>query len=166
MKRILLCCLLMQALLTAMAQRHISIFSDHIAEIARQKHITFREAAQKVYNMGYRGVDVWYTINPEEQAILDEIGFKHASAISHIDFTTGEHQDEVARSIDFMLSHGYNKVLLVPGLLPENPSTELLQQVYILMVPPTEGAESLEAPIPRWVCMTEVTSARPCQLDQ
>lgn len=130
MKRILLCCLLMQTLFTAWAERNISIFSDHIAEIARQKHITFRDAAQKVYNMGYRGVDVWYTINAEEQEVLDEIGFKHASAIAHIDFTTGEHQDEVVRSIDFMLSHGYDKILLVPGLLPENPSQELLQEVY------------------------------------
>lgn len=130
MKKILLCCLFLQTLLSAYAERHISIFSDHISVIARQKQISFREAAQKVYDMGYRGVDVWYTINPEEQAILDEIGFKHACSISEINFATGEHSEEVAKSIDFMLSHGYDKVLLVPGLLPENPSAQFLKDVY------------------------------------
>lgn len=81
MKRILLCCLLMQALISVYAERHISIFSDHIAVVARQQNIPFKEAAQKIYDMGYRGVDVWYTIDPKQQAILDEIGFRHASSI-------------------------------------------------------------------------------------
>lgn len=129
MKKLLLCCLLLQTFLAAFAERRISIFSDHIAVIARQQKISFREAAQKVYDMGYRGVDVWYTIDPEQQAILDEIGFKHASSISEIDFATGEHSEEVRKSIDFMIANGYDKVLLVPGLLPENASQELINTV-------------------------------------
>lgn len=129
MKKSLIICLFFLSLLSAQAERHISIFSDHIADIARQKQISFREAAQRIYDLGYRGVDVWYTIDPEQQAILDEIGFAHASSISQIDFTTGEHPAEVSQSIDFMLRHGYDKVLLVPGLLPENPSSQLLQEV-------------------------------------
>lgn len=130
MKKLILFCLLLQALLTVKAERHISIFSDHIATLAQQRKVTFREAAQLVYDMGYRGVDVWYTIDPEQQSILDEIGFAHASSISQIDFTTGEHPEEVQQSINFMLTHGYDKVLLVPGLLPENPSQQLLEEVY------------------------------------
>lgn len=130
MKKTLLGCLLAMAALSAQAERRISIFSDHIAVIAQQQHITFREAAQRVYDMGYRGVDVWYTIDPAQQQALDEIGFAHASSISQIDFTTGEHSDEVRQSIDFMLAHGYDKVLLVPGLLPENPTEAQLEEVY------------------------------------
>lgn len=130
MKKTLLCCLFLQIAFYASAERRISIFSDHIAVIAEQQHISFREAAQKVYDMGYRGVDVWYTIDPAQQQTLDEIGFRHASSISQIDFTTGEHSEEVRQSIEFMQQHGYDKVLLVPGLLPENPSEELLKEVY------------------------------------
>ena len=114
---------------SAVGERKISIFSQHISDVARQQKISFKEAAQQVYDLGYRGVDVYYNIDPAEMKVLDEIGFRHASAISEIDFATGEHAEEVKRSIDFMLANGYDKVLLVPGLLPENASQELINEV-------------------------------------
>ena len=129
MKKIILSCLMLAMVSGAMAERHISIFSDHIAVIAKQQNISFREAAQKVRDMGYTGVDVWYTIDPAQQQILDEVGFMHASSISEINFATGEHADEVKRSIDFMKEHGYDKVLLVPGLLPEDAPQALVDEV-------------------------------------
>lgn len=129
MKKIILSSLMLAMVSGAMAERHISIFSDHIAVIARQQNITFREAAQMVRNMGYTGVDVWYTIDPAQQQILDEVGFRHASSISEINFATGEHAEEVKRSIDFMKEHGYDKVLLVPGLLPEGAPQALVDEV-------------------------------------
>ena len=39
-------------------------------------------------------------------------------------------------------------------------------RVVMLMVPPTEGADSSAAPRPRWLCMLLVTSASPAQLLQ
>ena len=130
MKRLILFLFLMQMMLTVTAERRISIFADHIADMARQQQVTYREAAQRIYDMGYRGADVRYNIDPEELAALEEIGFEHACGIAEINFSTGDHAEEVSRSIDFMLSHGYKRVLLVPGLLPESAPAELIPLIY------------------------------------
>ena len=111
------------------AQMRVSIFSDHIANIARQQGISFREAAVKVHDLGYTGVDVWVTIDPAEQAILDEVGFAHASAIAEIDFTRGEMSEQAQQAIDFMRNNHYDKALLVPGLMPEGATEALYNQV-------------------------------------
>lgn len=107
-----------------MAERHISIFADHIATIAEQQQVTFREAAQQVRALGYNGVDVFVTIDSTRQAILDELGFAHASAIAFIDFFTGDHPEQVEQTIRFMVSHDYDRVLLVPGYLPKECTEE------------------------------------------
>lgn len=117
------------------AERHISIFADHIGTIAEQQHESFREAAQQVRALGYTGVDVSVTIDSARQAILDELGFAHASAIAFIDFFTGDHPEQVQQAIDFMVSHDYDRVLLVPGFLPK----ECTEEQYALFCQRTEA---------------------------
>lgn len=112
------------------AQRHISIFNDHIEDIAKQQGISFNEAAQKVRNLGYNGVDVWVTLSDEKQHTLDSLGFQHASAIAYIDFIQGNKQKDCRKALDFMHKHNYTRLLLVPGLLPDNVQKHLVDSVY------------------------------------
>ncbi len=112
------------------AQRHISIFCDHVDEIARQQGISFREAAEKVRHLGYGGIDVSVTISDRKQHILDSLGFGHASAIAHIDLVRGERTEQCRQALDFMHRHNYSRLLLVPGLLPENADDMLRVSAY------------------------------------
>ena len=111
---------MLTAVLPASAQRRISIFYDHVAEIARQEKIDVREAAQRIRQLGYEGIDVRVTMSDAELSMLDELGFGHASAIADINLIDGEQPETVRRVLDFMHHHRYERLLLLPGLLPEN----------------------------------------------
>ena len=111
------------------AQPRISIFFDHVAEMARQEHITVLEAAQRVRQMGYTGIDVRVNMNREQLSMLDSLGFQHASAIADINFVRGEQPEAVRQALDFMHHNHYKRLLIIPGLLPENASQELIDEV-------------------------------------
>lgn len=80
MKKILLSLSLLVAL-TASAQgnRRISVFADHIGDIAKQQKITFKEAAQKVFALGCTGADVSVNIDSEKLIGVPRTG-KHGDA--------------------------------------------------------------------------------------
>ena len=107
----------------------VSIFADHVYEIARQENISFREAARRVKALGYTGIDVRVGINPEDMQVLDELGFEHASAIADIDYARGNQTDREGRTLSFMKQHDFPRVLVVPGLLPQEGSEQALEVV-------------------------------------
>ena len=107
----------------------ISIFADHISTIAQQENISFREAAQQVKALGYSGIDVRITINPEEMQVLDELNFEHASAIVDINYIKGDQTELENRALAFMKQHEFPRVLVVPGLLPKESSEQFLENV-------------------------------------
>ena len=121
--------LLAALLLTAMqahAQRRISIFFDHVAEIAKQENISIKEAAQKVRKLGYEGIDVRVNMSEWQLNLLDSLGFQHACAIADINLIEGE-QPEVARKVlDFMHHHQYSRLLLLPGMLPRDADNQYI----------------------------------------
>ena len=67
----------------------VSIFADHIGTIAQQEHISFAEAATRIRNLGYTGVDVSTNYSHAHLNTLDSLGFAHACAIAWIDFVAG-----------------------------------------------------------------------------
>ena len=130
MKRVMrIIMLLAVVLLTATqahAQRKISIFFDHVAEIAKQEKITIKEAATRIRQLGYEGIDIRVTMSDEQLNMLDSLGFKHACAIADINLIGGE-QPKVAREVlDFMHHHDYTRLLLLPGMLPRDADSQFI----------------------------------------
>ena len=105
-------------------QAKVSIFSDHIATIAQQEGLSFAEAAIKVYELGYTGVDVWTTLSDEQLRVLDSIGFEHACAIVCIDHTKGSQPKAEEQALAFMKETGWTRLLLVTGLLADDATDE------------------------------------------
>ena len=103
----------------------ISIFADHIVTAAQQEGISFAEAAARVREMGYAGVDVSTNIDPVLLHTLDSLGFAHACAIIWIDLVAGPGEAEEEGALDFMRRTGWDKLLLVPGFLPEDAGDEV-----------------------------------------
>ena len=104
----------------------ISIFVDHIEQIASQNQISFRQAAILVRNMGYQGIDCKYQVDPEHLRILDSLGFYHVIAIAHINITEADHQEDLDKALDFMKNNNFKSILLVPGLFQTEPTNEEL----------------------------------------
>lgn len=113
------------------AERNISIFCDHIEDVARQKNISFAEAATLIHNLGYRGVDVRVTMDDNKMRILDSIGFIPSSAIAEIDFSKGEKAEECRQAIDFMHRHHIKNCLLVPGFIPTDADKTLTDSIWL-----------------------------------
>ena len=112
----------------------ISIFCDHIRTIAQQEGISFREAATKVKEIGYEGVDMnvlQALENSEEARILDSLGFRFACAIADIDYGAGEQpkkEERVMIALQYRRNY-FDQLLLVPGLMPEGSSAEDMEAV-------------------------------------
>lgn len=115
--------------LQAAAQPRISIFFDHVSEIARQEQISVREAAQRVRQLGYEGIDVRVGMREPQLRMLDSLGFQHACAIADINFVRGQQPEAERQAIAFAKRYNYPRLLIIPGLLPENASAELTDTV-------------------------------------
>ena len=98
----------------------ISIFCDHIETIARQEKIPFAEAAALIRDYGYTGVDVRVTFSPAVVKTLDSLGFEHACAIAEINYSRGDQPEMEAQALAFMDTYGYDRLLLIPGLMPSD----------------------------------------------
>ena len=116
-------------ILQANAQPRISIFFDHVVDISRQENIPIHEAAERVRQLGVQGIDVRVTMNDAQLNMLDSLGFQHASAIADINFVQGEQLDAMRQALDFMKRYQYSRLLIIPGLLPENAAPELMDVV-------------------------------------
>ena len=110
------------------ASRHeapkISIFCDHIWTVAHQEGLSFADAAARVREIGYTGADVRVLQKPEEIRTLDSLGFAHACAIADIDFSAGDQSEMEDIALNFMKTYGYERLLLVPGLMGPESTAE------------------------------------------
>lgn len=97
----------------------ISIFSDHISTISRQENISFAEAAAKIKEIGFEGVDVRVRQKPEEIKTLDSLGFAHSCVITDIDYSKEDQKELEDRTLAFMDEYGYDRLMLVAGFIPK-----------------------------------------------
>ena len=106
----------------------VSIFCDHIESVARQEGIPFAEAAKLIKDIGFTGADVRVFQKEDEIRALDSLGFEHACAITDINYSKGDQKELEDKTIAFMDEHGFDRLLLVTGLLPEEgiPQSEIV----------------------------------------
>lgn len=123
--------------------QNISIFCDHIGSIAQQENISFAEAAAKIKAMGYTGIDVPVDLPAEKVKALEDLGFGHACAIAQINYYKGEQHELEEQSLAFMKANGYERLLVVPGLKPENAPKGIDEKVYARLKSFTERATKL-----------------------
>ena len=102
----------------------ISIFSDHILTISRQENISFAEAATRIKEIGFEGVDVRVYQKPEELKTLDSLGFAHSCVITDIDYSKEDQSELEDKTIAFMDEHGYDRLMLVAGFIPKEGFTQ------------------------------------------
>lgn len=105
----------------------ISVFCNHIEDIARQEKISFEDAARIVREIGYSGSDVYTNQKPEELDILDKLGFQHNCCIAEINYARGPQEEAEQKAFDFMTKRDYKRVLLIPGLMPADSTPEDLE---------------------------------------
>lgn len=104
----------------------ISIFADHIRTVATQRKTSFTEAARAIREIGYEGVDVRVNQDPAELRILDSLGFAHSCAIADIDYCSGaDVSAQEDQALEFMRRYGYDRILIVPGLLGDTGRTDV-----------------------------------------
>ena len=125
-RMMVLAAVVMTTALQTNAQRRISIFFDHVTEIAKQEKISIRDAAQRVRNLGYEGIDVRVNMSAAELDMLDSLGFQHACAIADINLIEGEQPKVVREVLDFMHHRQYTRLLLLPGMLPKNADSQYI----------------------------------------
>lgn len=106
------------------SQPKISIFCDHIETIAHQENISFAEAATRLKEMGYTGADIRVFQRPEEINTLDSLGFAHACAITEINYSNKDTRELEDKTLEFMAERGFDKLLLVTGLMPQGGLTK------------------------------------------
>ena len=116
MKRLLINIIVLAGLLSCghKPSDKISIFSAHISTIAQQEGLSFTEAASKVKDLGYKGVDVFVFIEPDNLRILDSLGFEHACAVTFFDLTASNLSEMENLSLSFVKEHSFDKLMLVP----------------------------------------------------
>ena len=98
----------------------ISIFCDHIETMARQEGLPFAQVASRLKDLGYQGADIRVFQDPDEIRILDSLGFAHACAITDIDYSKGDQTGLEDITLSFMEERGFDRLLLVPGLVPDS----------------------------------------------
>ena len=125
-RMMVLAAVVMTTALQTNAQRRISIFFDHVTEIAKQEKISIRDAAQRVRNLGYEGIDVRVNMSAAELDMLDSLGFQHACAIADINLIEGEQPKVVREVLDFMHHRQYTRLLLLPGMLPKYADSQYI----------------------------------------
>lgn len=121
---VVLALLMTQTMLAKSHKTRISIFADHIVTIAQQEKIPFEEAARRIKEMGYEGVDVRTNIDPQQLETLDRLGFQHACAIADLAWAKGDIRAMEQQALDFCKREGYKTLLYVPVLMPQEGDEE------------------------------------------
>ena len=136
-------CLIAMASCQLDRQMKVSIFDDHIISLSRLDSISFAEAAAKVRGLGYDGVDVKYTLSQERLNTLDSLGFKHACLIVTINLSQSDQKDEQDKAFDYAVRNHFDKIMLVPGIMPVGYTEQHMDTVATRIEKFYERAKSL-----------------------
>jgi len=97
----------------------LSIFSDHVEEIARQEGIPFAAAAAEVKGLGIDGIAVSEGLSPARLAEAKAAGLSVSCVIGWPKFDSRYDEEACARLVARAVESGCGQVMLVPGFLPD-----------------------------------------------
>ena len=98
----------------------LSVFSDHVEELARQEGIPFAEAARRVRALGIEGVDVSQRLSSDKVAELRLEGLSVACVVGWPSFEKGYDEKACESMLALAVSNGCSRILLVPGFYPSD----------------------------------------------
>lgn len=108
----------------------LSIFSNHIEDIARQEKTSFAAAAAKVRALGIDGIAVSFGMSEANLAEVRRQGFAVSCIIGWPHFDKGYDGKMCAELISLAVSNGCRQVMLVPGFYPSHEEDpELLSNI-------------------------------------
>ena len=93
----------------------LSIFAQHVEEIARQEKLTLAEAADKVKALGYDGVDITTEMSDETVMVFRQAGFEIPCVIGWPKFEQSCNATYCAETLAKAKFAGAKLVMLVPG---------------------------------------------------
>jgi sugar phosphate isomerase/epimerase len=96
----------------------LSIFSNHIEDIARQEKIPFALAAAKVRALGIDGIAVFHPMSAENLAEVRRQGFAVSCVIGWTRFENGYNEALCEALISCAVANDCAQVMLVPGFYP------------------------------------------------
>lgn len=93
----------------------LSIFAQHVEEIARQEKMPLAEAAAKVKSLGYDGVDITTEMTAETVRVFRQAGFEIPCVIGWPKFEQGANATYCAETMAKAKFAGAKRIMLVPG---------------------------------------------------
>ena len=112
-------------LLTATAEiQGLSVFHVHLVEMARQRGVPLKTAAEAVKSWGIDGVDLWYDHHESAGEELLSYGLKPATVIAFMDLAGTNDTGRADRIIAYTRRIGSPRIMLVPGFFPKEVSRD------------------------------------------
>ena len=97
------------------APLRLAIFSSHVEDIARQKGVSFAEAAAKVRTAGISGITVMDGLAADRIAAARNAGLAVACVVGWPEFEKGYDAAKCESLVSLAVSNGCSQVMLVPG---------------------------------------------------
>lgn len=109
----------------------LSVFANHLENLARQEKISFEEAVRRAQSLGVVGVDVMQGISDDCLAALKRCGLQIACVIGFTQFERHYDERQCAALIDLARTNGCTMVMLVPGFYPTTNVSAAVQRTIL-----------------------------------
>lgn len=113
------------------APLQLAIFSSHVEDIARQKGVSFAEAAAKVRTAGISGITVMDGLAADRIAAARNAGLAVACVVGWPEFEKGYDDAKCEALVSLAVSNGCHQVMLVPGFYPSAAEDAALFDVIV-----------------------------------
>ena len=98
----------------------LSVFHNHVADMAKAKEISIPEAVKRVKALGIEGVEVFDAFDRGEAAEIVAAGLVPSAFIMSADFAYSDETQKVERAFAFIAAHPEcRRIMLVPGYARE-----------------------------------------------
>ena len=109
------------------AEARLSVFHNHLCEIARQEGISLTEACARARSWGITHFDFQHDGSEADVATMKAAGLKPASYVFTSDFGHADETDKVRHAFDFIAEQGFVHLMVVPGFTAEGEDRQALR---------------------------------------